>query len=793
MTTVHKKTQTAQRLVKNSAWLFSAEAASKLTALGIQIIAARYLGDKGYGMFSYAFVGTGAILNFIDQGLRTYITREVSRNPTQARDLLSNIFFLKRIITLVSIVILCIAYSLIPFDENSLIVIFLISSAMILDGYTEIYLGVFRAFERMKEISALMVLQRLIFFLVGLGILSLGFGIIEFCFTFLLVSGLSFFAVRKVTERLEISPSSQTQGETIKSIIRGAKPICLMVLFTYIYFRIDSVLIFFMLGKAETGVYTAAFKLIEAMALLIAGIRGALFPILSQIYSRDTGQFQRVWKQASRFLLIIGLPVSAGFALLGPKLIEVLYGSAYQVTGPLLQIMSASFFLLILNEFIAYLFLAADKTGTAIRIALAGAIFNIILNMIAIPRWGVLGAACVASLTELLLFFLFSCALKKISIAIQFFSLAWKPVLATAGMSLIMMKFAMPLIPAFFLGFLVYFSLLILLHAFNEFDILVIRNILKLENSLSGKSIPKLPDASIPLSIIIVSFKSIDYLARCLQSIQLNLKNLEHEIIVIDNASGDESVETLKRDFPKIILIENKENLGFSTANNQGIKISRGQYILLLNNDTEILPGSLEAMVDTLKQSPGTGMLGCLLLNPNHTIQESFGGKLGFTQEFLRKIFLNKFYQHSDQPWAKIVLNWMHSTEKDVDWIRGTCMLFQREALTDVGLMDENFFMYFEDVDISLQLRLKGWGVRFTPKASIIHHQGISGSRLRYQTALAQRKSQLYFYKKYYGQLGLIFLKIYLYCKFSRNPGGDENKDTEHFNREVLAMIKNYQ
>ncbi|MBT5028911.1 MAG: oligosaccharide flippase family protein [Nitrospina sp.] len=786
----HNNTQTAQRLVKNSAWLFFAEAAAKLTALGIQIIAARYLGDKGYGMFSYAFVGTGAILNFIDHGLRTYITREISRNPEKARDLLSHIFFLKRIITFVSVVILCIAYSLIPFDTSSLIVIFLISCAMILDGYTEIYLGVFRAFEKMKEISALMVAQRLIFFMVGLGVLALGFGIIEFCFTFLLVSVLSFFTVQRFTNRLQISAPKPVEAGTLRNTFQDSKFICLMVLFTYIYFRIDSVLIFFMLGKAETGAYTAAFKLIESMALLIAGIRGALFPILSKIYSKNTDQFQNVWKQASRFLLIIGLPLSAGFTLLGSNLTKILYGSAYQVTGPLLQIMAVAFFLLILNEFIAYLLLAANQTGTAIRIAMAGALFNITLNIIVIPRWGVKGAACVASLTEVILFLLFCCALKKINITMHFFSRAWKPILATVGMSLMMIEFAGSLIPTFLLGVGVYFFLLILFQTFNEFDILVIRNILKLKSPLQNKPTPDLPEASLQLSIIIVSFKSIDYLARCLQSIQSNLKNFEHEVIVIDNASEDESVAVLKRDFPEIILIENEKNLGFSTANNQGIAISKGRYILLLNNDTEVLPDSLETMVNTMKQSPGTGMLGCLLLNPDHTIQESFGGKLGFTQEFLRKAFFNKLFRHSDRPWAKIVLNWMHATEKDVDWIRGTCMLFQREALADVGLMDENFFMYFEDVDISLQLRLKGWGVRFTPKASIIHYQGISGSRLPYQTALAQKKSQLYFYKKYYGQWGLRLLKFYLACKFQIISKNDQ--EAQNFKRDILAMIKNY-
>ncbi len=800
----HEKTQTAQRLVKNSAWLFSAEAISKLTALGIQIIAARYLGNKGYGMFSYAFVGTGIVLNFIDLGLRTYVTREISIQPDRAWDLLRSIFFLKRIITFLSIVILCVAYSLIPLDATSLVVISLISSAMILDGYTEIYLGVFRGFERMKEISAFMVLQRILFFLIGLGILALGYGIIEFCFAFLLVSCLSFFVIKKLTNRLGISNSSKWDRAIIKNIIRDSKFICLMILFTYIYFRIDSVLIFFILGKADTGTYTAAFKIIESLALLVAGIRGALFPILSKTYSKDNIQFQRVWRQASRFLLILGLPLSAGMALLGPKLIGVLYGPAYQVTGPILQIMAASLFIVLLNEFIAYLLLAADQTKSAIKIAMAAAIFNVILNSVAIPRWGGIGAACVAGLTELLLFILFARALKNLNISVQFLSLFWRPAFATAGMSLILWEVEASLVPAFFLGVGVYLILIIFLKTFNQFDILVLRNIFNRGNPLQSEPVLKLPEISLPLSIIIVSFKSVDYLTQCLRTIQSNLKNIEHEIIVIDNASNDGSVEVVKRDFPEIILMENEDNLGFSKANNQGIKVSRGRYILLLNNDTEILSGSLETMIDTLEQSPGIGMLGCLLLNSDHTIQESFGGNLGLTQEFFRKAFFNKLYQHSHRSLAKAFLNWIHSTEKDVDWIRGTCMMFPREALIDVGLMDENFFMYFEDVDLSLQLRRKGWDVRFTPKAAIIHHQGVSSSKASYRSAMEYRKSQLYIYKKHYGALGLYSIKLYLYLKYKKNAMlskisgifnsqlGKKQTEDNRFDQEILELLKNF-
>jgi O-antigen/teichoic acid export membrane protein len=128
--------KTAIRLVKNSAWLFSAEVFTKLMALGIQILAARYLGSKGYGIFSFSFVAAAIILDFVDYGLRTYLTRELSRRPGDTQNLLVNIFVVKWFLTLITVVFLYFVYSWVPFDHETLYVLVLIAAAMILNGYS---------------------------------------------------------------------------------------------------------------------------------------------------------------------------------------------------------------------------------------------------------------------------------------------------------------------------------------------------------------------------------------------------------------------------------------------------------------------------------------------------------------------------------------------------------------------------------------------------------------------------------------------------------------------------------
>ncbi|NIQ01041.1 MAG: glycosyltransferase [Nitrospinaceae bacterium] len=251
-------------------------------------------------------------------------------------------------------------------------------------------------------------------------------------------------------------------------------------------------------------------------------------------------------------------------------------------------------------------------------------------------------------------------------------------------------------------------------------------------------------------------------------------------------------------------MIVNTENVGFARATNQGIRISRGRRILLLNNDTVVLPGALETMMDLMDRNPALGLLGCRLLNPDYSVQQSFGRMVSFVNDFGRKFILNKLYRKYHNPLVRAYLDWLHSSPKEVDWVRGACMLARREALVDVGLMDENFFMYLEDIDLGVGMRQLGWEVCFTPAAAVIHYEGASSAKNLFRTALEYRKSQLYFYKKHYGRSGLFRLRVYLYGKLFKlrlqsqiqrwmsrtSPAAIE--ETEKLNREIFRIVRDY-
>lgn len=467
----------AARLVKNSAWLFIAEVLSKFVALGVQILAARYLGSKGYGIFSFSFVAASIVLDFVDYGLRAYLTRELSRKPDIAQKLLTNIFIVKWFLTLITVLVLAGVYRWFSLDQETLCVMTIIVVAMILNGYSEIYLGVFRAFERMKLVASLMVLQRVIFFVVGFWVLVLGGGIIQFSAIFLLASILNFLLARKFLKDQKGKFSVNIDWSLAKKIFNESKYLCLAILFVWLYFRIDSVLIFLFLGKEETGLYFAAFKLIESLALILASIRAALFPVLSRAFLGDPKQLHQIWGKAVRFLFLITTPISVVAVMLAPQLIAFLYGPDFKTSALVLQILAAPFLFLVLNEFITYLLLAVNETKSVIKTAIAGAIFCVIANILIIPRMGIMGAAVVAGLTELLVLFLFSQAIRKKCGHTPVFSLLWRPALGAVAMGLVLKQVSWPLIPLILTSLGVYFILLLLLKTFNEHDFLVMKNI----------------------------------------------------------------------------------------------------------------------------------------------------------------------------------------------------------------------------------------------------------------------------------------------------------------------------
>lgn len=225
----------------------------------------------------------------------------------------------------------------------------------------------------------------------------------------------------------------------------------------------------------------------------------------------------------------------------------------------------------------------------------------------------------------------------------------------------------------------------------------------------------------IKLSIIILNYRSAGLVKQCLKGIEKYLINISYEIIVVDNNSPDKLLN-LPELFPQIKFILLSKNKGFAAGNNAGIKVAKGNFILILNPDIAVLPGSIEKMITYLLEHKKVGMVVPQLLNPDRTIQFSVMRFPKWWLPILRRTFLGNF------TWAAKWLNWYlykdwdHLTVKKVDWALGACLLVKREALLQVGLFDERYFLYVEDTDWCRRFWQKGWEIIYLPSAQLIHY-----------------------------------------------------------------------
>ena len=261
------------------------------------------------------------------------------------------------------------------------------------------------------------------------------------------------------------------------------------------------------------------------------------------------------------------------------------------------------------------------------------------------------------------------------------------------------------------------------------------------------------------LSIVIVSYNVRSYLEQCLQSVQKALKGIEGEVWVVDNLSSDDSVEVVRRDYPWVHLIVNQENLGFSRANNLAIRQSQSDYVLLLNPDTIVAEETLSGVLQFMDAHPEAGGAGVMMHNADGTLAPESRRALPTPWvSALKMLGFTKRYYMSHLPWDE---------PGRIDVISGAFCMLRRKAIDQVGLLDEDFFMYGEDIDLSYRLLKGGWQNWYLP-FSIVHYKGKSTYKSDYRYVHNFYQAMLIFFRKHYGHLSFFFslpIKVAIYFR----------------------------
>lgn len=245
---------------------------------------------------------------------------------------------------------------------------------------------------------------------------------------------------------------------------------------------------------------------------------------------------------------------------------------------------------------------------------------------------------------------------------------------------------------------------------------------------------------NIELSIIIVSWNTKDLLKKCLESIYRETKDIVFEIFVVDNASSDGTIEMLKENFKNIRLIANKKNLGFARANNQAIKETASDFVILLNPDTELFDNSLKKMIDFMKARPNIGVLGPKLLNSDKTRQPSTRRFPNFLNQLIILFKLHHLFPNLKSYKKYLMRDFDGQREMGVNQVMGAAFMIRRKLIEQVGMLDEDYFIWFEEVDYCRRAKKADWEVYYNPDARIIHYGGESFAQLG-----AIKKQWMYF------------------------------------------------
>ncbi|MDI6792628.1 MAG: flippase [bacterium] len=415
------------RIFKNSTLMMISQFLSHGLLLVMIILIARHLGSADFGKYSMAFAFVGIFLILADMGLSTIGLRGISRDKMKGPRYLVNLLFMKGILSLLMIIIIVLVSYLLGFSREVRNLIFLFGLAQIINSLARAIQIIFNASEKMEYTAIISFIFNLsLFGLVGITIAFsgdtvhivlayLGASIVQFALTLIIL-------LRRFIRRRELAVS-EIDLSFCRLLLKEALPIALFGIFVGLYFRIDTVMLSFFKGDEAAGLYSGAYKFLEGVAFIGTCYRLAIFPVLSRSFELDPSSLRSIYERSIKHLLIIALPLSVIIFLLADKLIFLLLSEEYARAVPVLRIIIWAISFTYLNDTLLHILISINRQGfTTITVAI-GAIFNILTNLIFIPKWGYIGAGITTLLSEALVTVIGFAFLAKFLVRPNIFSL----------------------------------------------------------------------------------------------------------------------------------------------------------------------------------------------------------------------------------------------------------------------------------------------------------------------------------------------------------------------------------
>ncbi len=471
---------TVQKVAKNTGIVLAGDVVFRLVSLVVIIYLARYLGTAGFGKYNFVFAYLAFFGVIADLGLQSIIVRDLARNPEMAPNLIGNAYFIRLILTVLAVVLSIVVITLMSYPPDTTTYVCIAAFTLLFISFSDFYATIFQANLKMEYTT----IVKLIFKFLSAGLIlwiifihgTLIQVMIALVFSEMIKTSLSYIFSRKF-----VRPRFKIDFGLWKYLFREALPIALSSVIGIIYFRIDIVMLSMMIGDAEVGLYSAAYKLSEPLFLIPAALTISLFPVMSVLFKTSKEGLFKSYRLSFKYLFIIMLPIAIGTTLIADKVILLIYGTDFVDSAIALKILIWTLIFVPINRLFGNLLIAIGKQKLHTITMALSAIGNIILNIILIPVMSFIGASIATVMTSIVVFIISYYFVSRKLHILPIHKIVIKPTIGGLSMCpfiyyLLLLNYNIFLI--IFLAPIIYLTALLVLKTFSEEDLDIIKKII---------------------------------------------------------------------------------------------------------------------------------------------------------------------------------------------------------------------------------------------------------------------------------------------------------------------------
>jgi O-antigen/teichoic acid export membrane protein len=472
---------TVQRIIKNTVALFAAQFVVAILSLVLSVLIARTLGDVEFGKYSFVLAFTAIFAVFSELGYNTLLIREVARDKSQAGKYLNNILIMRVLLSFVIFALITITINLMDYPADTKNIVYLLGIYALIISISAVFKAIFRAFEKMEYEAAITIFTNIMRVSSGILVLFLGYGLLGLALVFIFSGVFDILISFLICGKRFVKPKIEVDFDFWKSTIKIALPLSMLSIFGLIYVRIDTVMLSMMEGDAVVGWYNASYNLVLGFKPIPSLFLNAIFPLMAGYFVYSMGSLKIAYEKASKFLLIIGLPLAVGITLLADRFILILYGVQFYPSIIVLQILAWDILLIFLYGPLGNVLVSINKQNQMAAVAGMSALLNVILNLILIPPLSYVGAAIATIITEITLFAVYFYLVSKYLHTFFLHKLIAKPLIACLVMGLFIYFYTTMNLPLIIiLSIIIYFVVFYLIGGFSKDDIDLICQVSKM-------------------------------------------------------------------------------------------------------------------------------------------------------------------------------------------------------------------------------------------------------------------------------------------------------------------------